>query len=209
MTEYNLYDSNNVCNEINFDKLSLKQFSERKNYYRYFIAEEDKTIVIKSKKFFRKYNFKEFTELSNDLYINNYDFKISLSNLDLDNSHFKYTQNMLGDRIKETLCKSNNIFIENNIISFDKYFCPFFGGVFGPRDYTTIEYVKTDGSVIRISTHHKMLENLFDNIKLEFEFFYTPVIYSNYGFNFLKNEILYLRLYQTPIQYDELSDLTF
>ena len=61
MTEYNLYDSNNVCNEINFDKLSLKQFSERKNYYRYFIAEEDKTIVIKSKKFFRKYNFKEFT----------------------------------------------------------------------------------------------------------------------------------------------------
>ena len=191
------------------DKLTLKQFSERNNYYRYFIAEEDKTIVIKSKKFFRKYNFKEFTDLSNELYINNYDFKISLSDFNLDNSHFEYTQQMLGDQIKESLNKSYNIFIENNIVSYDKHFYPFFGGVFGPRDYTTIEYIKIDGSIIRISTHHKLLENLFDDINLEFEFFYTPVIYSNYGFNFLKNEILYLRLYQTPLQYNELSELTF
>lgn len=203
MAEYNLYNSNNVCNEVNWDKISLRQFIERKNYRRYFITEEDKTIVVKSKKFLKNYNFKEFSDLSND-----FDFKISLSEFNLDNSHFEHTQKMFGEHIKQTLNKSFDIYVENNIISYDNHFSPFFGGVFGAKDYTTIEYVKTDGSIIRISTHHKMLENLFDNVKLEIEFFYTPVIYSKYGFNFLKNEILYLRLYQNPVHYDELPYLS-
>ena len=50
MTEYNLYDSNNVCDEINWDKLSLRKFSERISYQRY-VANKEKIIVVKSKNF--------------------------------------------------------------------------------------------------------------------------------------------------------------
>ena len=32
---------------------------------------------------------------------------------------------MFGDRIKETLYKSNNIYVEDNIISYDKFSYPF------------------------------------------------------------------------------------
>lgn len=206
MPKFNLYDSNNVCNLINWDQLSLIELSKRGEFKRYYITDTN-VIIVKSKKFY--INFKDCTNLSNDLNIDNYDFKLPLSECNLDNKYFEYTQRMFGERIKETLYKSKHINIKNNIISYDKDSDPFFGGIFRCNNYTMIDYIKTDGYEIDISPHHKMLENLFDDVKLEVEFFYTPVIYSKDGYNIFKNEIIYLKLYQSLIQEDVLTDLFF